>query len=450
MSLAKRMQHYLTAAGEVENPAHQRFLLAVSGGKDSVVMAHLFAELGLPFGIGHCNFQLRGSESDGDADFVKELAGRLGCSFHLAAFDTNQVAREWSVSIQTAARRLRYDWLEQVRQTNDYDFIATAHHLTDSIETQLHHLVRGAGLKGLLGIPPRNGSIVRPLLFARGGELAAYQESHQLPFREDRSNAEVKYTRNFIRHRILPALQQLNPNLENTLGENIQRLKESAWLMDQMLAQIRADACTVEGERVVYKLEALRAYAPALPTVLFELLSSYGLNTAQAEDLAEAIKQAHVGRLFLTPTHELATAADTLEVVPANQPAFEPISVPAGEEQVSFPGGRLTFELLDRPPSGFSSNPNLAYFDAAALRFPLQLRKWQPGDQFQPFGMNGQHQKLQDYFSNNKFSRAEKAAAWLLVDAAGHIAWVVGHRSSHLHRVQKQAQKCWRAEVYFA
>lgn len=448
MNLAQRMLDGMVTACGVDHPKQQRFLLGVSGGRDSVVMAHLFAEQELSFGICHCNFQLRGKAAEEDAQFVKALAAQLNCSFHLAVFDTQKVAKEDSVSIQMAARRLRYEWFESLQNTEGYDYIVTAHHLTDAIETQLHHLARGTGLKGLLGIPSSNGRVIRPLLLAGSAELAGYQEVHGLAFREDSSNAETKYTRNFIRHHILPPFRELNPRLEVTFGENMQRLKESAWLMDQMLDQIEAEARKVDGEKIGYKLEVLIAYAPALATVLFELLSPYGLNPTQAGDLAKSIQQGYTGRLFLTATHEIATSASTIEILPARKPSLKRVEILEGEECVDFPSGQLRLQLLEGQPDTFSSDSNVAYLDAGVLSFPLQLRNWQAGDQFEPFGMDGHHQKLQDYFSNNKFTRAEKAATWLLVDAKGQIAWVVGYRSSHRHRIRETTSKYWVAEIY--
>lgn len=444
MSLVQPMLSYLTAHCGVADPANKRFLLAVSGGKDSVAMVYLFAEAGLPFGIAHCNFQLRGAESNADADFVRQLAASLGQSFYQTSFDTQLRAQARSVSMQMAARSLRYEWLEHIRAREGYHFVATAHHLTDAAETLIHHLARGSGLKGLLGIPPRNGNIVRPLLFAAGAALEEYLEARQLPFRTDSSNAEDKYTRNFIRHHVLPELRKLNPSLEATLGENIQRLKESAWLMDRQVEQIEESARIVMGGRVVYPFPALRPFLPALPTLLFELLSPYGLNTRQAKDLAVAVREGLAGRVFPTPNHEISTSSSAVEVTPLEQEAPAPVQIEQGRREVVFPGGTLHLERLRYSEPEFSAASHIAYFDTEALIFPLRLRKWEPGDAFQPFGMGGKHQKLQDYFSNNKFSRADKAATWLLVDAHGQIAWVVGHRSSHLHRVRQSSKSYWR------
>jgi tRNA(Ile)-lysidine synthase len=447
MSLAKRMLRYLADGCGVDHPKQQHFLLAVSGGKDSVAMAHLFAQTGLSFGIGHCNFQLRGKAADEDATFVQDLARQLDCPFHQTTFDTLAVAAQSSVSVQMAARELRYEWLESIREASGYDYVATAHHLTDAVETQIFHLVRGTGIRGLLGIPPRNGQVVRPLLFASQRELSDYQKTSDLPYREDSSNAGTKYTRNFIRHRVLPVFRELNPGLEQSLGENMQRFRESFFLMEQMLNRIEEAAKTQEGDRILYQLDAFKGFAPALPTVLFELLSPFGLNTTQANDLAAAIHEGQPGKVFLTPTHEIALAAEVLEVVVKGETATQSLIIEREAEQLRFPGGCLHFQLLEEVPETFSEDTNVAYFDFETLAFPLILRKWQAGDQFQPFGMGGKHQKVQDYFSNHKFTRAEKAAAWMLVDENGTILWVVGHRSNHANRVRSSTRQCLRVSV---
>jgi tRNA(Ile)-lysidine synthase len=447
MSLAQRMLHYLADACGVDHPKQQHFLLAVSGGKDSVVMAHLFAQTGLSFGIGHCNFQLRGKAADEDAAFVEDLARQLNCPFHQTAFDTLAVAEQLSVSVQMAARELRYEWLENIREASGYDYVATAHHLTDAVETQIFHLVRGTGLRGLLGIPPRNGWVVRPLLFASQSALSDYQETQGLAYREDSSNAETKYTRNFIRHRVLPAFRELNPGLEQSLGQNMQRFRESLFLMEQMLNRIEEAAKTQDGDRILYQLDTLKAFAPALPTVLFELLSPFGLNTTQANDLASGIHEGQPGKVFLTPTHEIALAAEVLEVVAKGETVQQSLVIEREAEQLRFPGGYLYFQLLEKVPETFSGDPEVAHFDHETLAFPLTLRKWEAGDQFQPFGMGGKHQKIQDYFSNHKFTRAEKAATWILVDAKGTILWLVGHRSNHANRVRSSTLQCLKVRV---
>ncbi len=217
--------------------------------------------------------------------------------------------------------------------------------------------------------------------------------------------------------------------------------------MEQMLNRIEEAAKTQDGDRILYQLDVLKGFAPALPTVLFELLSPFGLNATQANDLASAIHEGQPGKIFLTPTHEIALAAEVLEVVAKGEAVQQSLMIDRGVRQLPFPGGCLYFDLLEKVPETFSEGSKTAFFDYETLAFPLILRKWQAGDQFQPFGMGGKHQKIQDFFSNHKFTRAEKAAAWILEDANGAILWVVGYRSNHANRVRSSTRQCLKVQV---
>ncbi|MBV6653952.1 MAG: tRNA lysidine(34) synthetase TilS, partial [Mameliella sp.] len=405
--------------------------------------------LKLSFGIAHCNFRLRGAASDADATFVQRLAEELNVVCHLTSFNTLQEAEVQSVSVQMAARSLRYNWFEELRSEEGYDYIVTAHHLSDAIETVIFNLTRGTGIKGLSGIPQRNGYVIRPLLQVGHAQLTAYQEAHQIAFREDQSNAETKYTRNYIRHKVIPLLQGLNPGIERTMKDNLQRFQQSAYLMEEMVKVVEAHSKSVEGNRTLFELEAIRSHSSAVSTLVFELLSSFGLNNTQANDLAEAILTKQSGKLFLTETHEVYLSARLIEVTPKISEALVSLIIKKGERSCHFSGGQLTFTLRDQPPEYFPADRKKAFFDFEALTFPLGLRTWKEGDWFQPFGMEGKRQKLQDYFSNSKFSRGEKAKTLLLTDAKGRIAWIVGHRSSHPHRIRANSSKCWSVEVRY-
>lgn len=448
MKLWERMLAQLREAGLLAEPP-MPYLLAVSGGRDSSVMAHLFAEAGLPFGIAHCNFQLRGEDSEGDARFVAQLAETYGVPFHLAVFDTRAEAAKRSASIQLAARELRYDWLESLRAEQGYGYIATAHHLNDSVETLLHHLARGCGIRGLQGIPLRTGQVVRPLLFAEAEEIAAVQAAEKLPFREDASNAEVDYTRNYIRHRIMPHLLALNPSLLPSMAGNFRRFQEAGYLYEQMAAQVLRQA--VIATAPVFQLDSvlLLQYRPALSSLLYEALKGHGLNSSQAVELASAVEEGQSGRLFLTPTHRILTAPGRVEALPldAGPPPALPLSIEQGTAQVVVGDRQISLAYHLGPPPSLAVPPDTALLDATALVFPLRLRLWQAGDAFQPLGMGGQRQKLQDFFSNNKLSGFDKQQQWLLEDAKGRIAWVVGRRISHEHRIRPGTSAYWKVSV---
>ena len=424
-------------------PPGSRALLAVSGGLDSVVMAQLFQAAALTFGIAHVNFQLRGAEAAEDERFVAELAARLGAPFYSTAFDTENIAREAGLSIQLTARQLRYDWLEHIRSENAYTHIATAHHLNDSIETLLYNLAKGCGIRGLHGIPARNGSIIRPLLFAERTELEAWARKESLLWREDASNAETKYHRNLIRHQVIPALKDINPGLENTMAANIERLRQTEYLFDWAIARIRSEALKEEDGRIILDTNKLNTHTSALESLLYELLSPFGFNASQAAQLAQRLE--HSGAVYYTPTHRLLVDRERLliEPLPSGQETRAAYAITEDAVMLALPEGSLALERRTGRPASWPVHESEAVLDAAALAFPLRLRRWQPGDAFQPLGMGGKRQKVQDYFTNNKVPRFDKEQAWVLEDAQGRICWLVGHRIDHRFRIGADTPAHW-------
>ncbi|MEO0777575.1 MAG: tRNA lysidine(34) synthetase TilS [Bacteroidota bacterium] len=414
-----------------------RYLLAVSGGLDSMALSHLFLENNLTFGIAHCNFQLRGPEADADAAFVHNFAQSQQLPHYQTKFDTTTLAQQERQSIQECARELRYRWLEKVRQEESYDWIVTAHHLNDSLETLLYNLTKGSGLRGLHGIPPQTGKVIRPLSDVSRSELEAYVTTQSIAYREDASNAQVKYRRNLIRHRVLPVLRTINPGLEDTFRHTLQRLRESEWLYQSAVDQLRSEwlLSTPEGVRIHW--QALRRL-PARDTLLYEFLREYGFTSPQLRQLS-AGGPTQSGRLFYSSTHQLLVDRDYLYVRPLTPVKSQTHSIGADAEEIYLPEGRLHLRRLERAPERFPRDPDRAYLAAKALHFPLQLRRWCAGDYFHPLGMEGHRQKLQDFFSNAKLSRFAKEQVWLL-ESAGEICWVVGWRSDERFRVT-QAQE---------
>ncbi len=421
-----------------------RVLLAISGGLDSVVMAQLFREAGFDFGIAHCNFQLRGQDSDDDEQFVLGLAERWGVPSFCRRFDTEEYARETGQSIQVAARVLRYSWLEEVRLGNDFTHIATAHHLNDSIETLLYNLTKGCGMRGLHGIPVKNGFVIRPILFAARNRLEQYVADNELSFREDSTNREVKYYRNKIRHNVIPALKEINPAFEQTMAENIGRFRQLEQLLDWAMRHIAQEVILSYGMPFRLSIRELDSFGPVLPTVLFELLYPYGFNSSQVQQLAESLD--NVGAIFLSRDYRLLVereelVVDTLPVEKGTEPPE--FQITTDTTGLSLPGGRLVIARHQGRPAAFPPTEREVYLDAEQLQFPLMLRHWRAGDAFQPLGMNGKHQKIQDLFSNQKVSRFEKEKAWILEDAAGRICWVVGYRIDERFKVRRDSQAYW-------
>ncbi|MEL6943211.1 MAG: tRNA lysidine(34) synthetase TilS, partial [Bacteroidota bacterium] len=277
----------------------QRILLAVSGGIDSVLLCHLFQQAKLSFGIAHCNFTLRAEASDEDEQFVADLAKQLEASFHTIRFKTNTLAQERKQSIQEVARDLRYDWLEEVRQKEGYDFIATAHHLSDSIETALFNFGRGSGIRGLHGIQAKVGKIIRPLLFATKSQIEQYVKAEDLKWRHDASNDTDKYSRNKIRHYIIPAFQEIYPSFEQKAGETIEHLQSVEQILNWSIAYFKQQIWSEKGENSYINLGKLHSY-PSPNTILFELIRTLGFHRNQIPKILSST----IGSQFFSATHE--------------------------------------------------------------------------------------------------------------------------------------------------
>lgn len=417
-----------------------RILLAVSGGLDSVVMANLFWEAGIAMGIAHCNFQLRGADATADAVFVEKLAGELNAPFFLTSFDTTRTASEQGISIQMAARQLRYDWLEQQRLLGNYDAVATAHHLDDSIETLLYNFAKGCGLHGLHGVPVRQCNIIRPLLFAHKSSIIRFAEDREIPYREDQSNSGDKYARNHIRHHVIPALEALNPSFRETAAANIRRLQDAEHLMDWAVAHLKSELTeTGPDGRFRINLERLR-HEQAAATLLYEWLKPYGFHAAPLARLLHG--GTRTGAILYAPAHRLLLNRGILVMEPL--PDAEPkgiIQVFSDTNEVILPDGKFEFNTVT-PPEIFGKGNQIAYLNLTPADYPLRLRHWQAGDTFQPMGMNGKSQKIQDLFSNLKLSRFEKSGVWLLETADGRICWVAGLRSDERFRVNSKNELC--------
>jgi tRNA(Ile)-lysidine synthase len=415
-----------------------RILLAVSGGLDSVVMAHLFQRAGWHIAIAHCNFKLRGTASDADALFVVELSRELGVPCFSTAFDTQAFAERHNMSIQMAARELRYNWLESLRQLIDYQHIATAHHQNDAIETFLYNFTKGAGIRGLQGLPMRNGCIIRPLLFATKAELAQLAETWGCAYREDASNAEDKYARNNIRLQVVPVLKQLNPALEQTAAANFQYLGDALQLYEWALKQIRQAVLqdTANGWRIDRK--QLQQY-PAAATLLYEWLHPMGFC---ADQLTQAL-QARTGATFQAQSYILLVDRSFFII---EKKAYitenEQFIIHSDVEELLLPVGKLTFEYKTGRPAYLNPDPFVVYLDAETLHFPLMLRHWQPGDYFYPLGLNGKRQKLHRFFINQKIPLTEKGRIWLLTSGQA-ICWVLGMRADERFKISPDTRAYW-------
>lgn len=426
------------------HPEH-RFLLAVSGGLDSVVMAHLFAKAGFNFGLAHCNFKLRDQASDGDELFVKELAGHFSVPYYHISFNTHQKAAQNKRSIQMEARELRYDWMEAIRQQEGYNWIATAHHLNDSIETLFYNFAKGCGIHGLQGIPEQNGYIIRPLLFATKEDILSYKKTNNISFREDASNASNKYARNKIRHQLIPVLEALNPQFIRTAGQNMHRLQDAAVLMDQAIQGYKQQFVQEKNGQVLIQKKGLDKL-PAINTLLYEWLKPYGFNGTQVDQLLSAVPKEQVGKFFESPSHKLLVDR-TFYLVKPKDPSFnegEHFFLEWDSSTLQVQNGRFLVEKKSEAPHPFPKDNHVAFLQLGKEAFPLVVRHWQTGDSFQPLGLQGRHQKLQDFFNNQKVTRFEKSRIWIVATSQGEICWIVGHRIDERFKLEANAQHFFR------
>jgi tRNA(Ile)-lysidine synthase len=409
-------------------------LLAVSGGLDSVVMACLFQQSGKPFAVAHCNFQLRGAESDADAEFVERLAEGWGVPFFIKRFETKAYAAEKGLSTQVAARELRYNWFAELCSENAYGRIATAHHLNDSVETLVLHFTRGTGIRGLRGIPVKNAQIIRPLLFATRAEIQTFAEAQRLEWREDSSNAGEQYTRNFIRHRVLPLLEEINPGFLSAAEHTMARMRETEEINRFFSERWWKEKSRTEPDGTVRIALSDLSEAPHVGHLLFLVLEQKGFTPEQCRQLAESV-HGEPGMEVRSEKFRALIDRNDLIISPL-EPGLPELHIQPDDLMVRLPDGSKMLLMPTDTALPYPDGQTGIVVDAGKLVFPLLLRTWQAGDVFQPFGMGGQTQKLQDFFTNLKLSRIEKERTWLLLNGDGAVIWVVGHRPDERFRVK--------------
>ena len=436
MSVQDRFIQYLHEAA-LCTPAH-RILLAVSGGKDSVLMAQLFVQAGYRVAIAHCNFGLRGEASDADEALVADLAGTLGVPFYRTSFQTAAYARAHGVSVQMAARELRYDWFEAIRAEQGYDYIAIAQHQNDTTETVLLNLVRGTGLAGLRGIRPKRGRIIRPLLFLTAEEVAAAVAVLQLEYRDDESNFSTKYARNKIRLEVIPKLKELNPGLERTVVASIGRFSAAYQVVQQYVEELRNRLFIKgEGQEWVIPLPGLLELAPR-EMLLFELFRPYHFSEAVLADLNRALEHGMPGKRYESVSHVLHVDRNCLLLAPVRQVEAEPVFWQEHAGGVRWSG--IGFSARMGANEGIRPLPYTGQFDAESVVFPLQIRSWRQGDVFHPLGMAGS-KKLSDFFVSLKIPRYKKHRVPVVVNGNGDILWVAPYRISDRYKITTETKK---------
>ena len=416
---------------------HHRILLAVSGGKDSVIMAHLFKQAGFSFGIAHCNFGLRGGESQRDEHFVRTLAALADVSVYVRHFETKRYAAEHKVSTQMAARDLRYAWFEELRVQHGYDRIAVAHHQNDVIETVLLNLVRGTGIAGLHGILPKRGNLIRPLLFLSRQDINQLAEDNEIGFVEDSSNLSTTYARNKLRLDVMPVLKGINPKLEQTFEHNIRRFAETEIVLQQAVEKAKKDICINNANGVYLSLDGIERLEPKR-LLLYEILKSYSFTeTVVDEVLAAGSKQ--TGTSFYSVTHRLTIDRDSLLLTAvATEQDFVNQMVHPEDTRIELTNQIITLHYSDI--ISFENDPRKAYIDADRLSFPMVIRSWQDGDRFRPMGMRN-YKKISDFFTDQKIPLPRKAQIPLLINGNGDIVWVAGLRQDDRYKVTGTTKK---------
>jgi tRNA(Ile)-lysidine synthase len=411
-----------------------KVILALSGGIDSMVLADLLLKAKVEFVAAHCNFHLRGHESDGDDWFVRKFAEKRGIQCFVKHFETEKYAAKYGISIEMAARDLRYAWFEQLRQQLGYDKIAVAHHADDQAETFFINLLRGAGLNGLKGMKPQNSVIIRPLLWASREQIRKYAVENHVVWREDHTNVESVYLRNRIRNQLLPVFDELQPKARQGLYKSLEHLSAENELYRTLLKEKLAQIVERDGDvqRLPYS-KIIKAEVPepvegpaSSFQLLFEWLRQYGFNTDQCHFIYDAIGTG-IGNQYCSPTHCVVIGRDDLQLSEIKEKTDDEIQIQIGEEEILSPI-HLRFSKLEKTADFIiNKSSDVAQLDSDKLRFPLALRHWRHGDRFCPLGMKGS-KLLSDFFADQKFTEYQKQNVWLLVSADGEILWVVGYR----------------------
>jgi len=412
--------------------SESKLLIATSGGLDSVVLTHLLSKLGYSIGLAHVNFQLREDDSNKDEAFVKTLGKQLSIPVFTFLSDTNSYIKQHKMSVQMAAREIRYKWFKKLLIEKEYDYVLTAHHLDDSIETFFINLSRSAGLEGLTGIPDKNNKIIRPLLPFSRNEIYTYAQQNEISWREDISNATTHYLRNKIRHKLLPTLKEINPDFDKVFATTQSHLKESQALVQDYISQIKFNICEERNNLMYMSLQKLKTI-PNQKAVLYELLKSY--NFTEWNDIFMLI-DAQTGKQVFSKSHYLLKDRGflVLGVIEKEISTGQKVLEIDDEFEIRNLRFKITKIVRNKSLDFKSSDSNEVYFDLLKMKFPLFVRKWRKGDYFYPLGMKGK-MKLSNFYINQKISILEKEKIWLLCDVHDQIIWVIGKRLDNRFRI---------------
>lgn len=415
----------------------KKLLLAISGGIDSMVLASLLKQLNFDVSLAHCNFKLRGEESDVDQNFISNFASENSLKLYVTSFDTNSFAQDNKVSIQVAARQLRYIWFHQLLEENQLDYILTAHHLDDNLETFLINFTRGTGLEGLTGIPVQNDKVIRPLLNFSREEITIFASENSIEWREDSSNSSDKYLRNKLRHDIVPILKSLNPSFLDSFQDTLNHLQQAKSLAEDASVLVYKEVVTEKDNQKFFRLFDLKRL-PNYEAYLFQWLQPFGFKAWK--DIYD-LTQAQSGKFVLSKDYRLLKDRDFLILEPVQSDEFSTYEIGV-DQTIKFPIKLKTSTVLK---AALQNESNVIYVDKEKLKFPLTIRKWQEGDYFCPAGIDGK-KKVSKYFKDEKFSLSDKESTWLLL-SENQIVWIINKRQDRRFYIENTTNQVLKIEL---
>lgn len=408
----------------------KKILLAVSGGIDSMVMTYLFHKLNLNFALAHCNFQLRGTESNDDETFVKQFAIENKIECFTIQFNTENYSKEYKLSTQLAARKLRYDWFQDLIEKEEFDFVATAHHLDDQVETFLINFSRGTGLDGFTGIPSVNGNIIRPLLIFSREEIEEYAKENKIQWRNDSSNASDKYVRNKIRHQVVPVFKELNASFLSSFQNTLDYLKQEQSLINDAVQNAYQIVVIEDKNQLKITISTLLLYTN-YKAYLYQWLHKYGFSAW--DDLYDLV-HSQSGKQIFSDEYVLLKDRAFLILSKIEKNVNEEYIINSITEKHNFP---LNFELCNLSDIS-NSLKNIIFVDKSKIQFPIKIRKWKEGDYFYPSGMQGK-KKVSKFFKDEKFTLFQKQDTWIL-ECNNEIVWIIGYRADDRFKVENTTQ----------
>tara|TARA_Y100001978_G_scaffold201111_1_gene218749 strand:- start:811 stop:2127 length:1317 start_codon:yes stop_codon:yes gene_type:complete len=414
-----------------------KIILAISAGADSVCLFHVFRFLGVNMELAHCNFKLRNYHSDEDEVFIKKLAEKYKVKIHVKSFETASYSKKNKVSIQMAARQLRYNWFKSLLINRNANYIATAHHKDDSIETFLINLIRGSGIRGLTGIK-QTDKVIRPFLNIEKIQIINFLHKNKFKFREDISNSSLKYLRNKIRIQLIPLLQNLNPSIKANIFNEMKILENTSIVFSDYINQIRKKIVVQKSDDFYINISSLNKLSP-LKIYLFEFLRPFGF--MKVDDIISSLN-GQSGKIFYSRTHKLIIDRNNI-IITENQDTNSIQYIL--DEGINFKNENFSIKFSVSKKIDFSLNKDIAELDYSKIKFPLKLRKWRFGDSFVPLGMKN-YKKISDFFIDEKFSLIQKEKQWILCDKQ-NIIWIIGCRIDDRYKVTPKTKKLYIAEV---